>query len=379
MKKIALAVSAALLAGSAAAANVTAYGVIDTGLAYLNQRVTTDGVLKEKTRKVSMDSSQSTTTFWGLKGTEDLGNGYEVGFVLTSTFSSDTGRNNGDDRLFDREATISLSGDFGSVYAGRMAAMITDVGSVGWYGAIASPFGTGWNWIEGHAAVMSVVAETDNTIAYMSPRFNGLQFSAQYSMGDGSSNENKPANDRYAAIGLDYQLGNFEIGALIDYQNKASANIADTSKLADAWTYNVAANYDCGYAKSFIAFQYFKDVAVMHWHALGDRALDDADNEKTDPLKSRKGFGVNIGVDIPALGGDFLVSAGYADGDLRYAKQKSGDFKIYSALIGYDYPISKRTDFYIGAGMTYEKEELNSGSATKNKYCQAMIGIAHKF
>jgi predicted porin len=55
------------------------------------------------------------------------------------------------------------------------------------------------------------------------------------------------------------------------------------------------------------------------------------------------------------------------------------EFKIYSALIGYDYPFSKRTDLYIGAGMTCEKDRITSGSTTKSRTHQAILGIAHQF
>ena len=46
MKKIAVAVSAALLASSALAANVDLYGVVNTGFAYTNTRTVEDGVTK---------------------------------------------------------------------------------------------------------------------------------------------------------------------------------------------------------------------------------------------------------------------------------------------------------------------------------------------
>jgi len=369
MKKIAVAVSAALLAGSALAANVDLYGVVNTGFAYTNTRSVEDGAVT-KSRSFSMESGSWSGSRWGLRGSEDLGNGYKVGFVLESGFMSDSGKLE-DERLFDRESTLYVSGDFGTIYAGRMGSLICDVGSVGWFSGMASPFGTGVGDTEGHASVMAVRARVDNAIAYMSPRFGGLQLSAQYAMGDGGT-ENKSGNDRYWAIGADYQVGNLEIGALIDYTNKASVNV-DSSKIADAWTFSVAANYDCGFAKSFIAAQYFKDASVMHWQSLGDYS-------DKGVLDSRKGFGVNIGVDIPAFGGDFLASAGYADGDMRYAKEKYGDMKIYSALIGYEYPLSKRTYLYTSAGYTYEKDRDNKvSSVKKNKTFQALAGLVHNF
>jgi len=389
MTKIAVAVSAALLAGSALAANVDLYGVVNTGFAYTNTRSVEDGAVT-KSKSFSMESGSWSGSRWGLRGSEDLGNGYKVGFVLESGFNSDSGTQ-GQGRLFGRESTLYVSGGFGTVYAGRMGSMISDVGSVGWYSGMASPFGTGVGDTEGHAAVMSVKARVDNAIAYMSPRFGGLQFSVQYAMGDGGT-ENKSGNDRYWAIGADYQAGNLEIGALIDYTNKRSTLLSSTEKessvesinrddIADAVTFNLAANYDCGFAKSFIAFQYFKDVSQLHWHDLDSYYGRDETTNKINEdrrLDTLKGFGVNLGVDVPAFGGDFLASVGYGDGDLRNAKKKIGDFKVYSALVGYEYPFSKRTYVYTSAGYTYEKNKKDSG-VKKDKTFQALAGLVHKF
>ena len=75
MKKslMALAVMGAF-AGTAMAANVTVYGVIDTGLQY--QHVDTDGVANEST--FEMSSGVMSGSRVGLKGSEDLGNGLTV-------------------------------------------------------------------------------------------------------------------------------------------------------------------------------------------------------------------------------------------------------------------------------------------------------------
>ena len=410
MKKIALAVSAALLAGSAMAANVDLYGRIDTGFSYTNERtkVTGNEALNgtASTKKFSMDSGNSTGSRWGLKGSEDLGNGYKVGFVLESGFSSDTGKGS-DDGLFNRESTISVSGPFGTIYAGRMGSLISDLGSAGWYGSMASPFGSGWGEIAGHQAVMSMQGRKNNTLIYMSPRQNGLQFSAQYSMGDEGS-ENKPKTDRYAAIGVDYQVGNLEVAGLIDYMNKKSSlgtaksgkkTLTKSDQVDDAWTFNLAANYDFGFLKAFAAAQYYKDASDLggqvasYQSDVKDTITRTRDQARLDDLLrtvSLKGYGLNIGADVPVFGGNFMVSAGYADADVRRhdtkSKYKIGTLKGYTALAGYSYPFSKRTSVYAGAGYTQYKLSLNKSrdnkslvGTSKTQTFQAMAGLVHKF
>ena len=88
----------------------------------------------------TMDSGVNSATRFGLRGSEDLGNGLKVGFKLENGFSSDSGKL-GEDRLFGREATVNVSGDFGTVYMGRLGTLVSDTGSVGFYGAMASAFG----------------------------------------------------------------------------------------------------------------------------------------------------------------------------------------------------------------------------------------------
>ena len=375
-KKIALAVSAALLAGSAFASSVTLYGLIDTGLSYTHTRFNDELGNTETTKSFSMDSGNSAGSRWGLKGIEELGNGLKVGFVLESGFNSDTGTRS-DDRLFNRESSLFVSGDFGTVYAGRMTALIGDSGSIGWYGAMASPFGSGWGEITGHEEVFVTPDRLDNTIAYVSPRFSGLQFSAQYSMGDDGA-ENTSKTNRYAALGLDYQAGNLEVGFLVDYMNKKTAGLDNPDlrkKIDDAFTVNLAANYDFGVLKAFAALQYFKNTdGVGGWSLV--------DNDEADIVLNHKGLGVNLGVDVPLWGGNFMVSAGYADADADTPDgKKFSDRKVYYGLAGYSYPLSKRTSVYVGGGYHQVEDELALPNCQKLKTrtYQFMTGLVHKF
>lgn len=69
-------------AGSAFAANVTMYGIIDTGLGYTS----TDKGYGEDVNKFDMRSGQNSASRFGVKGEEDLGNGVKVGFSLENGF-----------------------------------------------------------------------------------------------------------------------------------------------------------------------------------------------------------------------------------------------------------------------------------------------------
>ena len=100
------------------------------------------------------------------------------------------------------------------------------------------------------------------------------------------------------------------------------------------------------------------------------------------------GYGVNIGASAPVpFGGDFMISAGYADADLKasasvgdYSIGKFAGLKAYTVLAGYEYPFSKRTNVYAGAGYTRYKLDASDRSASyKASKFQALGGLKHTF
>lgn len=88
-------------AGSALAADVQLYGLVDLGL---NWTQVDDGTTT--TDSFGMGSGQNSGSRFGLKGTEDLGNGYKVGFNLENSFKADDGAFDKGSRLFHRESIL---------------------------------------------------------------------------------------------------------------------------------------------------------------------------------------------------------------------------------------------------------------------------------
>lgn len=103
MKKTQVALAAlALVASTAALADVTVYGNLDAGIASAGGKTTFYG-----------DGNNATTLF-GLRGSEDLGNGLKAGFNLESGLDIAKGAVNGPNgggnaNLFNRAANVSLS------------------------------------------------------------------------------------------------------------------------------------------------------------------------------------------------------------------------------------------------------------------------------
>lgn len=379
-KLIAVAVLGACVAGSAFAANVDVYGRIDTGLSYVHYDETG---LSDAKDTLSLDSGMSSGNRWGLKGSEDLGNGYQVGFVLESGFDADTGAL-GAGGIFAREATLRVSGPFGSIYAGRMGRIGSDAGSVGFYAGSVSPFGSGWGKMAGHFAVTANYdSRYNNALAYVSPKVGPVTVYAQYTMGN--TTENESGDDRLFSLGAQADFGALQVLGLVEYLNKksvAGTTVYDDSQYDDSYTINLGGSYDFGVAKVFLAGQYFKAAPDY----AGMKANYAKLVEGNEWHYSFDGFGVNVGATAPIGAGEFLVSAGYGKGDLNVdTKDAKRSADAYIIQVGYTYPFSKRTNLYAGAGymQTSMEDGITNDDSTYSdkdfKTTQVMFGLLHKF
>ena len=119
MKKTVAAVAVlGAFAGSALAADVTLYGVVDAGLVYTHLDQDVQGV--DATDKFEMKSGNQAGSRWGLKGVEDLGNGVQVGFILESGFNVDDGSFRTADTLSHQPSSSKSSASRQQVSSGSM-------------------------------------------------------------------------------------------------------------------------------------------------------------------------------------------------------------------------------------------------------------------
>jgi predicted porin len=404
MKKSLLAVAVlGAFAGTAMAADVTLYGRIDTGFEYVHTKSKPASGDSVKTDNFNMISGRQTGSRWGLKGTEDLGNGYKVGFILESGFNSDTGM--GNKQLFNREATLSVTGPFGKVLAGRMGSVNQGTSSTGLIGMV-SAFGTSYgNYSANASSVFATDTVRDNMLTYVTPKFAGFQMYAQYAFGDDGV-ENKSNNtykieanskgverevvnakaDRYAAIAATYNYGSLNLYGAVDriiYGHKASQG-KDTK---DSLTVTLGGNYDFGVVKVFGGVQYFNEVSTTTLKGAEKNVWTYVDSYSDTKGYKVKGYGVNLSVSAPLAGGTALAGIGFLDGkQAKSVTNKNSDDKFdinrIRATVGYAYPFSKRTQVYAAVG--YGKDEVKDKSSShkgKNKfdYGTAMFGLRHDF
>lgn len=381
---------------SAQAAEVTMYGVIDTGLQFqdtsydFGQYDSIVGDVDESSFKMS--SGVNSGSRFGLKGTEDLGNGLKLGFVLENGFDSDDGELGQGSRLFGREAQVNISGTFGTIAAGRMGNLVSGNGSFGLAGNL-SPFGTSWGDYSAAANnVMTTFDRYDNTLTYKSPKFAGFNAYAQYSFGTDSKNdfggtEGKSSVDRYAALGVTYAAGPLNLVAIIDQTNYSdkrwNAGVNPNADVDDAMSFTMGGSYDFGVAKLYAAGQYFKDAMIDSVDRISsdDFAVTEGD------LFQMKGYGLTLGADIPLAGGTFKVGTAYMDGTVETVnKWNMADLAVgeidltrWNTSVGYHYPLSKRTAVYGVTSYSYNNVEANQNIDIDVNVIEAAVGLVHKF
>ena len=401
MKKTLAAVAVlGAFAGSALAADVQLYGVVDTGFQYLN--ADSDVATKDSVNKFSMESGMQSGSRFGLKGTEDLGNGVTVGFILENQFSSDTGALKNEDSFFHREASLFLEGGFGKVAFGRMGSINGGVSSWAKYG-VMSAFGTSWGNFSAQAGNWAVGGGMwDNMVAYETPSFAGFKVFAQYGMGNTLSDEylkdglttektwgteNESSSDRYYAIGASYANGPLNLYFAVDSINYSSASLDTTTgelkygDKDDSLTVTLGGNYDFEVVKLFAGAQYFDEVKLSKLNGAVNY-----DSTFTNGFAGTvKGWSVGVSGSIPVAGGQVLVGAAYLDAEaadsIKTDGAKDDELSRWIVSAGYDYPLSKRTNVY--GVVTYNQDSLDYGTANKDDtdpyVFGVMVGLRHKF
>lgn len=382
-KTLAAAAVLGAFAGSAFAADVTLYGVIDYGFNY--QHVDTDAAGTDASDSFRMMSGQNSGSRFGLKAQEDLGNGLQVGFVLENGFDADDGSfdGNGDDKIFGRESQLYLSGAFGTVSFGRVGQMASANGSFGILGG-ASPFSGGWQDSVGQKFVFANgFARFDNTVTYVTPEFAGLKVYAQYSFQNSSKEagtEGKSSVDRYYGVGATYTNNNLYLVGIVDSMNWGTQEKDTGRSLDDQLAVTLGGAYDFGVAKLYASGQYFDNAkAVGQKRATETGSI--ADGYSFTTLEGAEGWGLNVGVGVPVFGGTAKAQVAYMDAE----STRDSDMNVsrWSLAAGYDYNLSKRTMVYTAAAYTRddvsEQYQATTGTGSNPSTVEVMAGIVHKF
>jgi predicted porin len=333
MKKslIALAVFGMFTGAALADGNsVTLYGKIDAGVTHVTG--ISDGTATGTTTSTGLSSGITGGNRIGVKGTEDLGGGLKVLFDAETGFcgtglSQDQKVGGANAQTFctgggfmQRQAYVGLTGDFGTVLAGRQYTAI--------FGAEATldPFGSGYT---GQAFNLSPLDKTyglyraDQALAYVTPNLSGFTGTAAYvfSAGGTVAQATNPGTSNVPrAFDLKGEYANGPIYAVLDYAEVKN----------DRYTFNPTTGVNDGKVKLWLAGATY-DFGVAKVAAMYE-------NTKRDYVSGNQKMWM-LGTTVPVGAGSIMASYVNFKGDVANSTAKQ-------YAVGYTYSLSKQTSVY---------------------------------
>ncbi|AFQ50132.1 porin [Burkholderia sp. A9] len=347
-----------------AQSSVTLYGVLDAGITYQSNVQNAAGQGKSLW---SMGSGIDQSRF-GLRGSEDLGGGLKAIFTLESGFNIGNGKfANGNGGMFNRQAFVGLSSQYGTVTLGKQydatqdyLAPLTATGS--WGGTyFAHPLNNDRLSTNGDVAL-------NNTVKYTSANYAGLQFGGTYSF----SNNTNFGNNRAYSGGVSYQFQGLKLGAAY-----SQSNIGDPLNTAGA----VNAFAAQGRNRTFGAAAAYAFGPAQVGAAWTQSRLDNQANG-TGSLRADN-YEVNAKYNLtPALG----LGAAYTYTNAKF-EGSSAHWNQFGLQA--DYSLSKRTDVYAQAvyqrasknagGASIYNGDINTAPSSSINQTAATVGLRHRF
>ncbi|MCC7227041.1 MAG: porin [Burkholderiaceae bacterium] len=378
----------ALASAAQAKTDVTLYGTVDLGLT--NQRYTGEPATAfDANSSFGLTSGGQTESHFGLRGTEDLGRGVRVAFVLENGFDAGNGSLQEEGRLFGREAWLGLhSKSAGKIGFGRQY-NFADA-----YFSPLTPFGPG----EFTSASMGLsfgsanAERLSNMVRFETPEYAGIRAGLGYSFAaqavsayaqNGRIVAANPRSERYnfntsenlraLTAGLAYDGGSHYLTATYD-AFYPDVSVAGNYPTASAWATGAMA--EMAGVQLSAAYGQARNGWMNQRPLLGEDRLFDANttNVVFDPNVAVNSY--MFGVTVPVNHGSRvfgLLQAAQPTASMRQNARYAIAMQSMISL-GYTHAFSKRTNLYAYAG--YAKNySLVDGLASS----VAGAGVRHQF
>lgn len=304
-------------------------------------------------RVASVGSGGLTTSWWGIKGTEDLGGGLQADFNITAFMRADTGSMGrfDADPFFARDANVGLSGGLGRVGLGRgMAPNFLPT-------ILTNPFGDSFtvsplvlhaNMTTAAWGGSNLTTSSDtgwsNQIVYSTPSLGGLKANLHYQFGEKSTQGDKSKKN----VGLNALYFNGPLSLTAFYERSQISNPVSLAVMPTKSDWMLGGSYDFSVAKLYATY--------------GQAKVKDQD---------RKNSTYSLGLDVPVSGtpGTFKAAAARTK-----AEQGNASGTRTTVSLGYDHFLSKRTDVYAVAMYDKVSMDIPNKSGTS-----VLVGIRHRF
>jgi|GEM_PF-1212888 len=343
-KLIALALAAAMVP-SAALASPTLYGKIHMGINYLDNdsKSVADGGVGD----YSSMSLTSAFSRLGFKGTEQLDNGLQAGFLFEWQVGVDGSRD-----LSQRNRGVHLSGNFGKILFGRWDTPMKKLnGKVEFFSDKVGDIDNvtiGKSYIDGRH---------NNAIIYSTPKWDGFTSSVAYYLDTDNASGDDTDNQNIISANIIYTNGPLLLG--LGYNH---VNAADNGNEEDETDWRLGGTYNMGSMKIGGSFTLFND-------GLGISKND----FKVYTLSGSYNFGNN------SLRAQYVHKTEGLDDD-----------ETATWAIGFDHNMSRRTSAYVAysqahngnqaSAVPYAKTNNGKNEADPDSTPKGFtLGLIHKF
>lgn len=331
-KTMALATALACVAGTAIAeSNVALYGTLDTGI----------GRTYRDKASTNLETSYTSTSRLGFRGSENLGHGLKANFQLEWELESDTG-------AFDtekaRQSWVGISGGFGEFMLGRTTTPQNRF--MGKFDLNGTADGSSAMKILGIAANSSLLgSRQSNQIQYATPKISGWQARVAYGFSE-TTNGPKAKKD-FLQLAASYQVDSLTLAAAFQPKSQSLQRKTDHTYRNG---YALGAKYDFGIAEASVLYT------------------------RNETITEGDGWGFGLAAPLGAwtVGAQFarLTKVKRLNGT-KSAKQGANAYELFS-----NYRLSKRTALYMAYGSVNHQAE--SSFSLKNGSTYA-VGVIHKF
>ncbi|MCP8713125.1 porin, partial [Streptomyces sp. AC04842] len=213
------------------------YGIADVSIRYVN---TSDGQTGQDGSRIAMANGAISNSRWGLRGSEDLGDGNRAFFRLEQGFNVQNGKASDTSKTFNRLAYVGLDGGkIGALTLGLQNTVIQDL-MADYFDPLTVGNYNENSWLP---AAMGRV-RTNNAFRY-SNTLGDLAVAAQWANGDKWSDR---AAGQQMGISLRYTVGQLGLGGA--FQKTFGANDSDLRQ--QVW--NLSASYQFESAKIFAGY-----------------------------------------------------------------------------------------------------------------------------
>ncbi len=348
-------IAVALLAatcGANAQSSVTIYGIADAGVRY------TDGLSASNAAAsgsaTAVNSGINSTSRFGFRGSEDLGDGIKAVFNLESGVNLDTGASASSTKLFDRASNIGLQGSWGTITAGRQTTVLADV--VGATDPLGSRY-AGFNPNVGIAALSAHglgieygpsgattgAYRLDNSIKYVA-RFSDFNVRVMHGFGEQAGSS---SNLSASGVGAGYQSGGYT--AALSYGQFKSATGLNLR----------------GYLGGVSAMLGTSKLSLTY----GSHEAETSATAKT------KNSTLGLGATVPVSPNLDLVVAHYRVNRTRTTKVDDGFNRTFAFL---EYKLSKRSRLYAELDQTSWKDGYQA-TGLPSSATGMSVGVVHSF